>query len=243
MFSAESNAENGFCTRNCRLAIVSSPVGNGSGLKLKAGLPRIFSPPNTNGPRSTQRREKQRRQSITITYPSGIPISLSIAVHLFASSTIHGDMSSVWVQIYYKGEAKPVGEADPIKIEPIPKNVNDLKIAVRAAKPTKLNHVDAGDLRVYASGTDVPVEDGPKGLAALAANVSGSDAARGASYDRPLIVIAPKPEQQYGKLRCCFRIHLYCSVFLFLYSNVASSTKIYVCSGIQKLFESAEDLP
>jgi hypothetical protein len=107
-------------------------------------------------------------------------------------------MSSVWVQIYYKGEAKPVGEADPIEIA-IPKNVNALKDEIHAKKPTKLNHVDASDLRVYASGTAVPVEDGPKGLAALAANVSGSDAATGASYERPLIVIASKP----GELRVC----------------------------------------
>jgi hypothetical protein len=73
-----------------------------------------------------------------------------------------------------------------------------------AKKLTKLNHVDAGDLRVYASGTDVPVEDGPKGLAALAANVTGSVAATGVSYERPFIVITPKPEQQNGKLRVVF---------------------------------------
>jgi hypothetical protein len=115
-------------------------------------------------------------------------------------------MSSVWVQLYYKGEAKSVGEADPIEIEPIPKNVNALKMKVKAEKPTKLNHVDAGDLVVYASGTDVPVGDGPKGLSALAANVSGSEAATGTSYKRTLIVIAPKPEQQNGKLCCCFSI-------------------------------------
>jgi hypothetical protein len=106
-------------------------------------------------------------------------------------------MSSVWVQIYYKGEAKPVGEAEPIEIA-IPKNVNDLKKKVQEEATNTLN-VDASDLRVYASGTAVPVEDGPKGLAALAANVSGSDAATGASYERPLIVIASKP----GELRVC----------------------------------------
>uniref|UniRef100_A0A7S2UDF5 Uncharacterized protein n=1 Tax=Attheya septentrionalis TaxID=420275 RepID=A0A7S2UDF5_9STRA len=115
--------------------------------------------------------------------------------------------ASVWVQLYYKGEAKPVGEADPIEIEPIPKNVNALKIKVHAEKSTKLNHVDASDLRVYASGTDVPVEDGPKGCAALAANMSGSEtAATGASYERPLIVIAPKHiyVQQNEVTFCCF---------------------------------------
>jgi hypothetical protein len=134
-------------------------------------------------------------------------------------------MSSVWVQIYYKGEAKPVGEADPIEIDPIPKNVNALKMKVRAEKPTKLNHVDASDLRVYPHDTDIPVPDNAKGLAA---NVSGSDAASGASYKRPLIVVAPKPEQPNGKLRCCFRIHFYCSVFVVLYSMLLRIRKYLI---------------
>jgi hypothetical protein len=114
-------------------------------------------------------------------------------------------MSSVWVQLYYKGEEKPVGEA--IEIDPIPMNVYALKMKVKENYSNKLKHTDAGILKVYASGTDFPVEDGPEGLAALPNNMSGSKAVTGASYERPLIVIAPKPEQQNGKLRCYSRIH------------------------------------
>eukprot|EP00978_Attheya_sp_CCMP212_P035254 scaffold152149_cov61-Attheya_sp.AAC.3 len=112
--------------------------------------------------------------------------------------------ASVWVQLYYEGEENPVGNADPIEIKPIPNNVNDLKKKVYAEKSTKLNHVDAADLRVYASGTGVPV---PEGLASLPANVIGSEAATGALYERPLIMVAPNPVQQNGEWRCCSRIH------------------------------------
>jgi hypothetical protein len=112
-------------------------------------------------------------------------------------------MSSVWVQLYYKGERTPVGDADPIEIEPIPKNVNALKMKVHPEFSVELQHCSAGLLKVYPSGTTVPVEDPPTGPAALAANVIVSEA----TYDQPLIVIAPKPKQQNGELRCCSRIH------------------------------------
>jgi hypothetical protein len=43
----------------------------------------------------------------------------------------------------------------------------------------------------------------------------------------------PSPQQQNGKLiklRCCFRIHFYFSVLVFLYSNVASNTNLlFLC--------------
>jgi hypothetical protein len=112
-------------------------------------------------------------------------------------------MSSVWVQLYYKGEAKPVGEVDPIEIsydsiENVNENVNDLKKKVKEDRVNKLKHADAADLKVYSSGTTVPVKDPPTGPAALAANVIVSEAATGTSYERPLIVIAPKPEQPNG---------------------------------------------
>jgi hypothetical protein len=107
-------------------------------------------------------------------------------------------MSSVWVKLYYKGEAKPVRDADPIEIEPIPKNVNALKKKVKVEKQTKLNHVDAGDLKVYPSGTTV--------LESTESLDPGDPVPANTSSKMPLIVIAPKPEQPNGKLRCCSRI-------------------------------------
>ena len=53
--------------------------------------------------------------------------------------------SSVWVQLYYKGDEKPVGGADidPIEIDPIPKNAGALKKAVKTQFASTLNTVDA----------------------------------------------------------------------------------------------------
>jgi hypothetical protein len=111
-------------------------------------------------------------------------------------------MSSVWVQLYYKGEEKPVGEADPIEIDPVPKNVHALKMKVKENYSNKLKHTDAGELKVYASGTTVPI---PENTASLMPGNNLSDYPT--TDETPLIVIAPKPEQQNGKLRCYSRIH------------------------------------
>eukprot|EP00978_Attheya_sp_CCMP212_P014545 scaffold37084_cov62-Attheya_sp.AAC.1 len=81
--------------------------------------------------------------------------------------------ASVWVQLYYEGEGNPVGDADPIEIKPIPNNVNDLKTKVQEVAKKTLG-VEVYTLRVYASGTPVPV---PEGSAYLRANVIGSEAA------------------------------------------------------------------
>eukprot|EP00978_Attheya_sp_CCMP212_P038457 scaffold190876_cov61-Attheya_sp.AAC.1 len=103
---------------------------------------------------------------------------------------------NLWVQLYYDGEGNPVG--GPIKINPIPDDVNDLKIKVHEEKSTKLNHIDADDLIVYASGTPVPITEGSD---YIRANVICSEAATGASFERPLIMVAPKPVQQNGAWR------------------------------------------
>jgi hypothetical protein len=107
-------------------------------------------------------------------------------------------MSSVWVQLYYKGEANSVGEADPFEIQPIPEDVDALKIKVRErfafGSPAVL-------LKVYASGTPVPILKGTGSLD------PGNKVPADTTSKTPLIVIAPKPEPQNGKLRCCFRIH------------------------------------
>jgi hypothetical protein len=111
-------------------------------------------------------------------------------------------MSSVWVQLYYKGEEQPVGDADPIEIEPIPKNVNALKEKVIEKAKTMLG-VQVYNLFIYPVETVPPVSNDTE---YLQANTPGAEAAEGSSYEKPLIVIAPKPEQQDGELRCCFCI-------------------------------------
>jgi hypothetical protein len=95
--------------------------------------------------------------------------------------------ASVWVQLYYIGDEKPVGES--IEITPIPKNVNALKEKVHAEKQTKLAHVDANDLRVYASGTTLPI---PENAHSLRPGKEVFDCPT--TDETPLIVIAPKRE-------------------------------------------------
>jgi hypothetical protein len=109
-------------------------------------------------------------------------------------------MSSVWVQLYYTGEDRPVGEADPIEIEPIPKNVNALKEIVITKAKTMLG-VDVYNLKVYAAGTTVPVtkDSGSKHVDSRDPVPPTNDTDT-TGKPKPLIVIAPKPqEQQYGK--------------------------------------------
>jgi hypothetical protein len=105
-------------------------------------------------------------------------------------------MSSVWVQVYYKGETNPAEDGEPFKIETNLRNVNDLKKKVKEDNSSKLKHVDAGDLKVYAPGTDVTNLDATEALN------SWGNVPAGSTGPCPLIVIAPKPEQQNGKLRC-----------------------------------------
>ena len=122
-------------------------------------------------------------------------------------------MTFVWVRLYYKGETESV--IFQISYDSI-ENVNDLKKKVKEDNVNKLKHCSAPRLKVYSSGTNVPVEDPPTGPAALAANVIVSEAAKCATYDQPLIVIAPNSEQQNGELRCCSRIHFCIPMLLLL---------------------------
>jgi hypothetical protein len=131
----------------------------------------------------------------------------------------------VWVQLYYKGEAKPVGEAGPIKIQPIPADVNDVQMGVKASYPARLAHCDVAELQVYEPGTAVPVPT--EKVAASSWKVVPA----GSTGPSPLIVVAPKPQQQNGKLRCCFRIHFYFSVLVFLYSMLLRIRICYFCVG------------
>ena len=88
----------------------------------------------------------------------------------------------VWVQLLVGGEKQ--GESFAIK--PIPENVDALKTAVIEKWGGHLA-VAAPMLHVFAPGAD------PKTETALEANaLVPSDA----TYENPLIVVAPKPQQQ-----------------------------------------------
>jgi hypothetical protein len=117
------------------------------------------------------------------------------------ASTGTGPPDCVWVQIYYKGQEEEEKFGDAIKIKPIPDDVNDLKKVVFPEKSV----VEIAAVKVYASGTTVPIPDGTDNLPAW--NKVSSYTTTG---EEPLIVIAPKPQaqrqQQDGKLRCCSRM-------------------------------------
>jgi hypothetical protein len=106
--------------------------------------------------------------------------------------------ASVWVQLYWDNNEK---SGEPFEIEPIPKNVNDLKKAVKDGFTTELQHCGYARLKVYP-------EPPFAGQEYIPANTLISSLIAKPSYYTPLIVIAPKPrEQQNGELRFCFRIH------------------------------------
>ena len=103
--------------------------------------------------------------------------------------------SSVWVQLYYKGEDEPEGQ--PIKIKPAPEDVADLKELLKTEKANKtLEHCDALKLRVFPPGTKAPfLQD--------KAIDPGNDVPPGTTSKNPLIVVAPDPQQpaKNGKKR------------------------------------------
>jgi hypothetical protein len=100
--------------------------------------------------------------------------------------------AGVWVQLLV-GEEK---QGQSFEIEQTPRNVNALKEAVKDKWGGDLS-VAAPKLNVFAPGAD------PKTETALKANaLVPSDA----TYENPLIVVAPKHHQQPpqdGELSCC----------------------------------------
>jgi hypothetical protein len=113
---------------------------------------------------------------------------------------------SVWVQLYYEGQEEEIGE--PFEIEPIPKNVSALKNDVIKVAKVMLG-VQVYNLKVYAPGTTVPPPPDDASIRSWLPVPHGTG-------DRPLVVIAPKPQQQNGELCCCF---------VFLYSIVVRIRK------------------
>jgi hypothetical protein len=105
------------------------------------------------------------------------------------------------------------GDPSQVKVED-GANVDDLKEAIKKKNENSLRLVDAPGLKVYASATTVPI---PINTADIRNDTLVSSLA--ATFDAPLIVVAPKPQeqqqQQNGKLRCCSRI-VVCFVFISL---------------------------
>ena len=54
--------------------------------------------------------------------------------------------NKVWVQLYIGGGEK---SGDEFEIQPIPDNINALKVAVKGGRPVALCYCDAADLTVY----------------------------------------------------------------------------------------------
>jgi hypothetical protein len=129
-------------------------------------------------------------------------MSANIDSNLSTTTPLASHGSAVWVQLYYKGEVEGEDElfGEPIKIKPIPEDVSDLKEKVIEKAKTMLG-VQVYNLKVYAPKTTVPI---PKGTESVD---SGEEVPADTTSKKPLIVIAPKPKQPNGKLRCCSRIH------------------------------------
>jgi hypothetical protein len=112
--------------------------------------------------------------------------------------------AGVWVLVFYEGEKDAIGEVSEIKPILDDDNVNDLKKRVIKEFDHELHRISSSRIRVYASGTTVPI---PENTSSLMPLDPGDQVPAGTTSRTPLIVIAPKPEQQNGKLRCCSRIH------------------------------------
>jgi hypothetical protein len=116
----------------------------------------------------------------------------------------------VWVQLLV-GEEK---QGQSFEIEQTPRNVNALKMAVFP----ELTPREVAKCLVFAPGAD------PKTETALKANaLVPSDA----TYENPLIVVAPKHQQQPqqdGELSCCSLITFFhfCILLLKVCTNMSS---------------------
>ena len=125
--------------------------------------------------------------------------------------------SSVWVQLYYKGEE--TNDRDPVEIIPIPRNIGALKAAVLP----ELGPALLGEVKVYAPDTQRPFSGqtsirGDKILKELIDELGNKNPRMSICYDHPLIVVAPAPAPHppgqgkqlscsrspwNGKKRCC----------------------------------------
>ena len=107
-------------------------------------------------------------------------------------------MADLWVVLYFEGETEPVGR--PIKIRPIPEDVDALAEAVKVKRAVSLSHCDAAILRVYAPRTQ-PYQFST--LDPLQGDMSSSEIeALQATYKDPLIVVAPVPPAAAAARQC-----------------------------------------
>jgi len=94
--------------------------------------------------------------------------------------------AGVWVKLY-------IGDNDPrptvFKIEPIPKDVNDLRKEIKKEKPNDLKDIDADELDVYPQGTTFPIPSNTDKL-----NVW--DGVPSTTGPNPLIVVARQRQRQ-----------------------------------------------
>jgi len=102
--------------------------------------------------------------------------------------------SSVWVQLYYKGEDEPKGQ--PVKIKPAPEDIADLKAVVLP----KLDPTELAEIFVYPPDTEPPFSEqtfirGDKILKELIEDLGNKNPRVSIGYDHPLIVVAPAPPQ------------------------------------------------
>jgi hypothetical protein len=111
----------------------------------------------------------------------------------------NAELNNVWVQLYIGDD--PKGNAFELEAQ---RNVGALAKKVWGERETRLQESsgarDASELNVYPSGTAVPIPNGTKSVD------PGEEVPAAPTSKKPLIVIAPKPEQQDGELRCCFCI-------------------------------------
>ncbi|CAB9517973.1 expressed unknown protein [Seminavis robusta] len=94
--------------------------------------------------------------------------------------------SSVWIRLYYRYNGKDEPEAQPVEIDPIPKNIAALAEAVKAKMAEELTHCSAAKLVVYKSGTTPSQDSALNVWDPVPSNSSGP---------QPLIVVAPGPKQ------------------------------------------------
>lgn len=88
--------------------------------------------------------------------------------------------TSVWVQLYYKGQDKPCSH--PTKIRPIPEDIDDLARQVKEENHPMLKHCTVGTMYVYHPGTTSFLE---------ASSIDPGDAVpAGTTSKNPLIVVA-----------------------------------------------------
>lgn len=101
----------------------------------------------------------------------------------------NAELNNVWVQLYIGDD--PKGNAFELEAQ---RNVGALAKKVWGERETRLQESsgarDASELNVYPSGTAVPIPNGTKSVD------PGEEVPAAPTSKKPLIVIAPKPEQQ-----------------------------------------------